>query len=66
MALEPYYNLQQEIGIELQSKVTIRWLGSRNFLNILCLYGDEVKGGDQPETKEVRDLDTTKPIKNSI
>ena len=26
--------------------------------NILCLYGDEVKGGDQPDTKEVRDLDT--------
>ena len=26
--------------------------------NILCLYGDEVKGGDQPETREVRDLDT--------
>ena len=25
---------------------------------ILCLYGDEVKGGDQPDTKEVRDLDT--------
>jgi len=26
--------------------------------NILCLYGDEVEGGDQPDTKEVRDLDT--------
>ena len=26
--------------------------------NILCLYGDQVKGGDQPDTKEVRDLDT--------
>ena len=26
--------------------------------NILCLYGDEVKGGDKPETKEVRDLDS--------
>jgi 5,10-methylenetetrahydrofolate reductase len=29
-----------------------------NIPNILCLYGDEVKGGDQPEAKEVRDLDT--------
>ena len=29
-----------------------------NIPNILCLYGDEVKGGDQPEAREVRDLDT--------
>ena len=33
--------------------------------NILCLYGDEVKGGDQPETKEVRDLDTISLIKTA-
>jgi len=33
--------------------------------NILCLYGDEVKGGDQPETKEVRDLDTINLLKTA-
>ena len=33
--------------------------------NILCLYGDEVKGGDQPETKEVRDLDTVSLLKTA-
>ena len=33
--------------------------------NILCLYGDEVKGGDQPETKEVRDLDTIGVLKTA-
>ncbi len=33
--------------------------------NILCLYGDEVKGGDQPDTKEVRDLDTIGLIKTA-
>ena len=33
--------------------------------NILCLYGDEVKGGDQPETKEVRDLDTLSLLKTA-
>jgi len=33
--------------------------------NILCLYGDEVKGGDQPETKEVRDLDTIGILKTA-
>ena len=33
--------------------------------NILCLYGDEVKGGDQPDTKEVRDLDTIGLLKTA-
>ena len=33
--------------------------------NILCLYGDEVKGGDQPKTKEVRDLDTISLLKTA-
>ena len=33
--------------------------------NILCLYGDEVKGGDQPDTKEVRDLDTIGILKTA-
>ena len=33
--------------------------------NILCLYGDEVKGGDQPDTKEVRDLDTIGVLKTA-
>ena len=33
--------------------------------NILCLYGDEVKGGDQPFAKEVRDLDTINLLKTA-
>ena len=33
--------------------------------NILCLYGDEVKGGDQPDTKEVRDWDTISLLKTA-
>ena len=33
--------------------------------NILCLYGDEVTGGDQPDTKEVRDLDTIGILKTA-
>jgi len=33
--------------------------------NILCLYGDKVKGGDQPDTKEVRDLDTIGILKTA-
>ena len=36
-----------------------------NVHNILCLYGDEVKGGDQPETREVRDLDTISLLKTA-
>ena len=36
-----------------------------NVPNILCLYGDEVKGGDQPEAKEVRDLDTISLLKTA-
>ncbi len=33
--------------------------------NVLCFYGDEVKGGDQPDTKEVRDLDTIGLLKTA-
>ena len=36
-----------------------------NIPNILCLYGDEVKSGDQPEAKEVRDLDTISLLKTA-
>ena len=36
-----------------------------NIPNILCLYGDEVKGGDQTEKKEVRDLDTIGILKTA-
>ena len=36
-----------------------------NIPNILCLYGDEVKSGDQPEAKEVRDLDTLSLLKTA-
>ena len=37
-----------------------------NIPNILCLYGDEVSGGDQPEAKEVRDLDTASLLKTAF
>ena len=37
-----------------------------NIPNILCLYGDEVSGGDQPEAKEVRDLNTTSLLKTAF
>jgi 5,10-methylenetetrahydrofolate reductase len=36
-----------------------------NIPNILCLYGDEVKSSDQPEAKEVRDLDTISLLKTA-
>ena len=42
--------------IAIQSDLLGAW--TLNIQNILCIYGDQVKTGDQPETKEVRDLDT--------
>ena len=40
--------------IAIQGDLLCGW--ALNIPNILCLYGDEVKGGDQPEAKEVQDL----------
>ena len=42
--------------IAIQSDLLGAW--TLNIQNILCIYGDQVETGDQPETKEVRDLDT--------
>ena len=42
--------------IAIQSDLLGAW--TLNIRNILCIYGDQVETGDQPETKEVRDLDT--------
>ena len=42
--------------IAIQSDLLGGW--ALNIKNILCIYGDQVSSGDQPETKEVRDLET--------
>ena len=42
--------------IAIQSDLLGAW--TLNIQNILCIYGDQVETGDQPETKEVRDLST--------
>ncbi len=42
--------------IAIQSDLLGGW--TLNIKNILCIYGDQVSSGDQPETKEVRDLET--------
>ena len=42
--------------IAIQSDLLGAW--TLNIQNILCIYGDQAETGDQPETKEVRDLDT--------
>ena len=49
--------------IAIQSDLLGGW--ALDIPNILCLYGDEVKGGDQPYTKEVRDLDTIGVLKTA-
>ena len=49
--------------IAIQGDLLGSW--ALNIPNILCLYGDEVKGGDQPEAKEVRDLDTINLLKTA-
>ncbi len=49
--------------IALQSDLLGAWI--LNVPNILCIYGDQVSSGDQPETKEVRDLDTLQLIKTA-
>ena len=49
--------------IVIQSDLLGGW--ALDIPNILCLYGDEVKGGDQPDTKEVRDLDTIGVLKTA-
>ena len=42
--------------IAIQSDLLGAW--TLNIQNILCIYGDLIKTGDQPDAKEVRDLDT--------
>ncbi len=42
--------------IAIQSDLLGGW--TLNIKNILCIYGDQVSSGDQPEAKEVRDLET--------
>ncbi len=42
--------------IALQSDLLGAW--TLKIQNILCIYGDLIKTGDQPDAKEVRDLDT--------
>ncbi len=42
--------------IAIQSDLLGGW--ALNIQNILCIYGDLVSSGDQPEAKEVRDLNT--------
>ena len=49
--------------IAIQGDLLGGW--AMNIPNILCLYGDEVKGGDQPFAKEVRDLDTINLLKTA-
>ena len=49
--------------IAIQSDLLGAW--TLNIKNILCIYGDQVHTGDQPETKEVRDLDTLEIAKTA-
>ena len=49
--------------IAIQSDLLGGW--TLNIRNILCIYGDLVNSGDQPEAKEVRDLETLGIIKTA-
>ena len=49
--------------IAIQSDLLGAW--TLNIQNILCIYGDQVETGDQPETKEVRDLNTISLLKTA-
>ena len=49
--------------IAIQSDLLGAW--TLNIKNILCIYGDQVETGDQPNTKEVRDLDTIEIAKTA-
>ena len=64
-AMEPIlqYTTRDRNRIAIQGDLLGSW--ALDIPNILCLYGDEVKGGDQPETKEVRDLDTISLLKTA-
>ena len=42
--------------IAIQSDLLGGW--ALNIRNILCIFGDQVTSGDQPDAKEVRDLDS--------
>ena len=58
IGIEPILQLttRDRNRIAIQSDLLGAW--TLNIQNILCIYGDQVETGDQPETKEVRDLDT--------
>ncbi len=58
LGIEPILQLttRDRNRIAIQSDLLGAW--TLNIQNILCIYGDQVETGDQPETKEVRDLDT--------
>ena len=64
-AMEPIlqFTTRDRNRIAIQGDLLGGW--ALDIPNILCLYGDEVKGGDQPETKEVRDLDTISLLKTA-
>ena len=64
-AMEPIlqFTTRDRNRIAIQGDLLGGW--ALDIPNILCLYGDEVKGGDQPETKEVRDLDTIRLLKTA-
>ena len=49
--------------IAIQSDLLGGW--ALNIKNILCIYGDLVSSGDQPEAKEVRDLETQDVIRTA-
>ncbi len=65
MGIEPIlqFTTRDRNRIAIQGDLLGGW--ALNIPNILCLYGDEVKGGDQPNTKEVRDLDTISLLKTA-
>ena len=56
--IEPIWQLttRDRNRIAIQSDLLGGW--ALDIKNILCIYGDQVSAGDQPEAKEVRDLDT--------
>ena len=58
IGIEPILQLttRDRNRIAIQSDLLGAW--TLNIQNILCIYGDQVETGDQPETREVRDLDT--------
>ena len=63
--IEPIWQLttRDRNRIAIQSDLLGGW--ALDIKNILCIYGDQVSSGDQPEAKEVRDLDSIGVIKTA-